>query len=232
MKPQAGLLLAILALLVGASSAHAATKVVNFDDLGLGERVGTHYASSDGVSFTQPTDPGYNPIIRASPGKAHSGSQVAEIASCDPEPCGEFPAAPNTRGELSTKATSVSVYVGYIGSGSNTASLELIGYDADGGIVGQSSLKTITQGAGFSTQLEVTSASPDISYFDLKDPHEGEFGAELAMDDLTIVTPDGPTATGLHTLAWARCARCRFRANHSKIRSPSTASTVQPATSR
>ncbi len=44
-------MLAIVALLVGASSAHAATKVVNFDGIAEGETVSNQYASQ-GVTVT------------------------------------------------------------------------------------------------------------------------------------------------------------------------------------
>jgi hypothetical protein len=182
-------LLACSATLLSAGAAHAATKVVTFDNLAHGTTVATQYAASAGVSFTQPTDPGYAPVIREAVGQAHSGNNVADIETCVPSPCGEFAGVPDTRGELSTTATSVSVYVGEFGSAPASADVELIGYTAQNAVVQQTGPVVVTEGAGFGTRLEVSSSTPDIAYFDVKDPEAGQFGSPVAIDDLTIVTP-------------------------------------------
>jgi len=191
-RSQVPVLLACVATLLSAGEAHAATKVVTFDKLAPGTTVGTQYATSAGVSFIQPTDPGFAPVVREAVGQAHSGSNVADIETCVPSPCGEFGGVPDTRGELSTTASSVSVYVGYLGSESNTADVELIGYDAQNTVVQKSGPVVVTQGTPFTTRLEVSSATPDIAYFDVKDPESAQFGAPVAIDDLTIVTPEAP----------------------------------------
>ncbi len=185
------LLLAVIGTLLSAGAAHGASKVVTFDDLAPGTTVSTQYAASAGVSFTQPSDPGYAPVVREAAGQAHSGSHVADIETCVPF-CEEFSGVPNTRGELATAASAVSVYVGFIGSESYTAPVELIGYNAENEVIQQSGPVVVTEGQPFSTRLEVTSAKAEIAYFDVKDPEAANFGDPVAIDDLTIVTPEAP----------------------------------------
>ena len=186
------LLIACMAALAGAGVARAATKVVTFDDLSPGTTVTSQYAASAGVSFTEPPDPGFEPVVRAAAGQAHSGSNVADIETCVPF-CEEFGGRPFTRGELSTTASAVSVFVGRIGSGSEIDHLELIGYDSEGNVLQKAGPVEVREGKLFTTKLEVSSAKPDIAYFDVRDPVEAEFGSPpVAIDDLTIVTPEAP----------------------------------------
>src|SRR5262249_15603751 len=91
--------LMIAALLV-AGAARAATHVVNFDDLAPGTTVSSQYASS--VTFNQPTTGGFAPVVRAASGLAHSAPNVADIYTCpNPSGCGEF-VQTSTRGDLTT----------------------------------------------------------------------------------------------------------------------------------
>lgn len=61
------------------------------------------------VTFT--TNNALLPVIRAAPsGQAHSDGQIADFSTCPN--CGESYPEPHARGDLSTTASSVSLYVG------------------------------------------------------------------------------------------------------------------------
>ena len=70
-------LLAVIAALVVVPAAHAATHTVTFDDLTAGTNVTNQYAAADGVTFNDP--PLDLPVVTDAPGKAHSGTKVAEL---------------------------------------------------------------------------------------------------------------------------------------------------------
>ncbi len=174
-----------------APAAHAATHVVTFDDQPIGTTITNQYLVADGVEFTQPSDPGDAPFVQDGAGQAHSGTHVANF---DTDPCcGENFSPRFTRGELSTTASSVSVEAGYIGAAGANSAIQLIGYNADNVAVGTSALVTVNGGAPM-THLQVSSAASDIKYFDVKQAYTGgEASAhDVAIDDLTIVTPDAP----------------------------------------
>jgi hypothetical protein len=187
-RVRAPLLLTIVALLAGASEASAATKVVNFDDQPVSTTIDTQYASS-GVTFST-SGGALKPVVRDATGQAHSGTQVADFATCPT--CVESYPTPTARGDLNITATSVSVYVGELSGGGRSTSLQLTAYDSANAVLAQSAVVTVTPGAGFATKLQVDSATP-ISYFVLYDTvGQTDSGLPVAMDDLTIVTPNAP----------------------------------------
>jgi hypothetical protein len=181
--------LVVAAALVVAPNAGAAVKVVSFDDLPAGTTVDAQYAASAGVTFPGQADYGYKPVIRSAPGKAHSGTQVADFNTCvgGTDACGEFRPA-LTRGRLSQTATQVSVQIGYLDTGNtNTAPVQLRAYDA-GGTLLDTADATVTENAPFDTTMTVQGAN--IAYFDLY----AQYAYNLAMDDLSITYPDAPPA--------------------------------------
>ncbi len=185
------LALTVVAMVASAPAAHAATHVVTFDDQPIGTTITNQYLAADGVEFTQPSDPGDAPFVQDGAGQAHSGTHVANF---DTDPCcGENFSPRFTRGELNTTASSVSVEAGYIGAAGANSGIQLIGYNANNVAVGTSELVTVTGGAPM-THLQVSSAANDIKYFDVQQAYTGgEASAhDVAIDDLTIVTPDAP----------------------------------------
>ncbi len=182
-------MLAIVALLVGASSASAATKVVNFDDHPAGTTVTNQY-EAEGVTFVETE--ALLPVIRSAPaGQAHSGSQIADFTTCPL--CGEGFVEPRARGVLTTTATAVGMYVGELsGEFSRPATIQLTAYDGSDKVLAQTLPTEIIQGTGFATHLEVKSATP-ITYFVVDDTSgAGDDGLPIGMDDLTLTTPDEP----------------------------------------
>jgi hypothetical protein len=183
--------LCALALMVPAGAARADTKVVTFDDLPAGTIVAGQYRAADGVRFDGPVDFGFQPVIRSAPMQAHSGGQVADIATCQSD-CGEYIFHPGTRGRLDTTASSISMYVGFLGTDVRTARLVLTARDPAGNPVGSQDA-IVTEGAPFTTKLEVASASANIQSFDLTAPDGGDESEPVAFDDLAIVYPDTPS---------------------------------------
>ena len=179
-------------LLVAAPGAGAAVKTVSFDDLAAGTTVKAQYAAAAGVTFPgqvpgHPDENGFAPVVRSAPGKASSGTQVADFNTCigGTDDCGEFRPA-ITRGRLSASATQVSVHVGYLDTGNaNTAPLELRAYDASGTLIDTAGA-TVTENAPFTTTLTVHGAA--IASFVLYT----QFANNVAMDDLAITYPDAP----------------------------------------
>jgi hypothetical protein len=181
-------LVALFGALWGAAPAHAGTQVINFEDLADGTTVTNQYAASAAVTFDQ-TD-AYLPVVREVGAQAHAGTHVADFSTCQGPGCGEGFAPPAARGDLSTSATSVSMYVGEMTNQFPRAMpVQLTAYDAAGTVLDQSPQVMVNSGDGINTHLEVASAKP-ISYFVVEDPNGGDFS--LAMDDVTIVTPDAP----------------------------------------
>lgn len=184
--------LAVALALTFAAPAAAETKVVNFDDLPAGTTVEGQYKEEDGVYFQGPSQSdGWFPLVKAAPGQAHSGNQVASIANCTAGGNGCEFFTPVTIGRLTRTARSVSAYVGWIGTPepASTAEVKLIARNASGGDIGASTT-TVTAGDPFSRQLSVTSASPDIASFELiASPSLSE---DVGFDDLELTYPDQP----------------------------------------
>jgi hypothetical protein len=179
---------AAAALLVLAAQAEAATSVVGFDDLPPGTTVLDQYRPT---VFFQLGDPGDPPVIRST-SQARSGSQVVDIATCagTPEQC-EFP-QPQTVGRLENLARAVTVFAGYLeaGAGTDTANVKLIARDSGGGFLGESPLRTVTEGAPFNTELTFTSPTPNIQSFEVVAPASIDGPDLVGFDDLTIGFPD------------------------------------------
>jgi hypothetical protein len=186
----AGLALALIAvaLLVPAGRAAASTQLVTFDDLAAGTTVTDQYKASRGVFFTT-TGPGLAPHVDSAPAQAHSGSNVADIYTCPS--CGESFPEPATRGHLTTTASGVSVWVGFLPDpGADPAQMRLTAYNTGNQVVAQSALTTVTEGQPFK-QLAVTASASNIAYFDINTP--GTAARPIAIDDLEI---DYPGTTG------------------------------------
>lgn len=174
-------------LLIAAPGAGAAVKTVSFDDLPAGTTIDAQYAAAAGVTFPGQADYGYKPVIRSAPGKASSGTQVADFNTCvgGTDACGEFRPA-LTRGRLSASATSVSVHIGFLDTGhAETAPVQLRAYDA-GGTLLDTADASVVEGAPFTTTMTVDGAN--IAYFDLY----AQYAYNLAIDDLAITYPDAP----------------------------------------
>ena len=180
----------LLALLVGAAPARADTRVVTFDDLLPGTPVSNQYQSSHGVYFRGPDfGDGWFPVVRSAPGLAHSGSQVADVATCTAPNCEGF--TPSATGRLVETASTVGVYVGYLGTDPPpypTAEITLTAYAAGGAVLGTRSA-VVTQQQPFTQYLSVTapSAADPIAAFRVGGP---TWTGGIAMDDVTITRPD------------------------------------------
>lgn len=146
---------ALLTLLAGTAQASAATKVVSFDDLQPDTEVRSQYQHSHGVYFQGPdAGDGWFPVTRSlSPGLAHSGSQIADISTCTAVNCEG--SSSRSVGTLANFATSVSTYVGYLGSDPSTATVTLTARDAATNPIASSSA-VVPAGTPFNTLLRVT----------------------------------------------------------------------------
>jgi len=187
----AGIVIVVLLVLGAPAAAQAVVKTVTFDDLAPGTSVSGQYAASAGVTFPGQSDYGFLPVVRDAPGKAHSGTHVADFNTCvgGTDACGEFRPA-LTRGRLSAFASAVSVRVGFLGTDPGvTSSIDLKAYDANGTQVGTTQTATVTEGAAFDQQLTVTAPDARIAYFDLYD----QYADDDALDDLAITYPDAPS---------------------------------------
>jgi hypothetical protein len=179
-------LLAAVVLLLAAVPARAATTTVTFDDLPPGTTVDDQYRDSHGVYFRGPdAGDGWFPVIASAPAQAHSGTQVADISQCTAINCEGF--SPRSTGRLTNLAQTVAVYVGFTGGGA--ADITLTAFNSSGTPLG--SQTTTAMGGQPFTQLSVTtpSASADIAAFDVSGP---TFTAGIAIDDVTITTPEIP----------------------------------------
>jgi hypothetical protein len=179
-----------VALVLAAAPAQAVTKTVTFDELAVGTKVDNQYKETHGVYFRGPdAGDGWFPEITSAPGQAHSGTQVADVSRCTAITCEG--AGPRTVGRLTTLANAVSVYVGYMGSDQPppTTDVTLNAYNTSGTVIATQTI-TVTQGQLF-TQMSVASpsASADIAAFELSGQ---SFTVGVAIDDLTITTPDAP----------------------------------------
>src|SRR5829696_1405762 len=182
--------LAALTLFVAAAPAGAATNTLTFDDVAPDTRVSNEYASK-GVTFL--ADPGMRPLVKQYPG-ARSGDRVG-IHSC----CGESYPTPQLRGALSTSATSVSAYVGYWWDPAypnpvDSFKARIRAFNSDNEVVAESGYVTVTSGAALTQQVTATApAGKRIDYFDVTaDSGDNSGGKLLAIDDVTVTTPDAP----------------------------------------
>jgi hypothetical protein len=188
--------LALILVLGLAGSASAATRIVTFDDVMPDTRVSTEYETSHGVTF--PDDPGARPMVKAYPGKAHSGDRVG-VSTCEGLPgCGEVFPPPRLRGVLTNTATSVSAYVGYwenplFPNPGDTMQARIRAYNSDGQLIGSSAYVTVTSGAALTQRVTTTApAGERIAYFDVTADDGDDGGKSLAIDDVSVTTPDGP----------------------------------------
>ena len=179
---------ALAAALVWAAPATAATKTVSFDDLPPDTEVSTQYQASHGVYWKGPPDDnGYLPVTRdVGDGVAHSGEQVADLLPCLPG--AEKGPRAQAIGRLTTSASTVIVYVGSFGPGRHD--IECHAHRVRRGWRrGRNGRGPVTEGQPFTEQLSVSSLSPNIATFEVT----GEvWYAYIAMDDVTITTPDAP----------------------------------------
>jgi len=183
-------------VLVLAAPAGAATQSVNFDDLAPNTRVSNEY-QPQGVTF--PGDPGIRPVVKTFPGAAHSDGQVG-VYTCEGLPgCGEGFQPPQLRGVLTTSATSVSAYVGFwvdpaFPNPGDSFQARIRAFNSDNELVGESPYVTVMSGAPLTQQVTATApAGQRIDYFDVVgDANDGSGGKPLAVDDVSITTPDAP----------------------------------------
>jgi hypothetical protein len=105
--------------MLGLAPSAAAETTIDFEQFPPGTEITNQYANAGapglGVVFGplpsgNPSE-GLHPVVRFQPsGEAHSGTQVADIASCF-----ECVVMPRTTGTLATPRSQVSVRVGYLG---------------------------------------------------------------------------------------------------------------------
>ena len=127
--------------------------------LASGTVVSTQYQGSHGVFFNGPPSDGAQHIVATVPGgTADSGTRVAHFATC---PGCEF-FTPRTVGRLTSTASRVEAYVGYLESEPNAAqaTITMIARDAGGQTVGTSST-AVTEGQPFTQLVGVTAPRAD-----------------------------------------------------------------------
>ena len=178
-----GCLMAVLTV----GEAGAQTLVVSFDDLVPNTTVTDQNRATHGVSFAGPAADGAFPIVKET-GAAHSGGQVADISFCFA--CEFY--TPRTVGRLDSLASSVGMYVGYLGPdvGNAPADVRLTVADASGETIASAST-TVVQGQPFDQQLSVTSpgGAPAIASFEvIADPPN--MSQSIGFDDLALTYPD------------------------------------------
>jgi hypothetical protein len=171
------------AMCVGAPAALAAEQVVNFDDLADGTQVTNQYS---GVVFTPIGNPSSLPTIQTlGAGVAHSNTKGAKAFQCSGGSC-EFE-TDQIAGRFTTSRNHVTVFVN---SRSNGGKVTLTARNSKQQTVGTAT-KTVPAaqpGGGavpLSTQLTVTSTTPNIVFFQLD-------GAGY-MDDFSFDVPDPGT---------------------------------------
>ena len=194
---QMSLAVAVLAALVIAASASGATRTVSFDDLPANTRVSNEYQASHGVTFAAAE--GLRPLVKTFTGKAHSGDRVG-VYSCEGLPgCGEGFSDPQLRASLTTSATSVSSYVGYwddpaFPGGPDSMMVRILAYNSSDVLVAQSGYASVARNAPLTQQVTATApAGERIAYFDvIADGPDDAAGKYLAIDDVSVTTPDEP----------------------------------------
>jgi hypothetical protein len=181
------LLIALVVGVLAATAAVAATAVVTLEELAPETVVSTQYQGSHGVVFNGPAADGNRPVVKTvAGGIAHSGTRVADISTC---PGCEF-ATSSTIGRLTSTASQVQAYVGYVGAPSSAqAQVTLVARNTDGQTIGTSAA-TVTQGQPFTQLVSVTAPAATIASFELTtDP---PFMTQpVAFDDLALTSPDG-----------------------------------------
>src|SRR3954453_14683640 len=105
--------------------------------------------------------------------------------------CGEGFSAPGFPGVLGPSASSISAFVGYYHNAGtmDTMKIQLRGYGSDDGLQAQSAFVTVTEDQPL-MQLPAPAPSATIDYFEIVADMPGDAGEGMAVDDLTIVTPD------------------------------------------
>ena len=189
---------------------------IGFDGVAVGASVSDQY-DARAVNFQQGII-GNNvycyPMVRqVPPGDAESGDRVAEISCAN----GEFPDSA-VRGTLKRATQTISVRGGSFADPENpgaTAQMTLNAYDANGLLVG-SNTETVSEGHGFHTLLQVSSATANIVAFDVVSD-----SARLGIDDLVF---DAPPAACVHVAtrqqlvdAIAAGSRCVYVADKARI---------------
>src|SRR3954447_18278708 len=169
--PRLAFLLILLLLFVIPASAAADQLTVDFETgPALRTPVNDDYAASAFVSF--PQDPGFRPYrTEVAPGKAHSGTVVADIGGglCPLENTGdaqncEFPVG-GTTGRLSRTATAVTVFAGSLQDQPQPTTVRLIGHRTNGALV--KSADVAIDATGINKRLAVSSSAGDIDSFSL-----------------------------------------------------------------
>ena len=194
---QMSLAVAVLAALVIAASASGATRTVSFDDLPANTRVSNEYQASHGVTFAAAE--GLRPLVKTFTGKAHSGDRVG-VYSCEGLPgCGEGFSDPQLRASLTTSAASVSSYVGYwddpaFPGGPDSMMVRILAYNSSDVLVAQSGYVSVARNAPLTQQVTATAPAVErIAYFDvIADGPDDAAGKYLAIDDVSVTTPDEP----------------------------------------
>jgi len=186
--------IALVATLLGPVSPARAAAAVTVDfETGpaLGTPVTTQYEASSFVKF-EAADAGFRPYRRSAAGQARSGTVAADVGIdvCYPDTgqtC-EF-VTPGMTGRLTRTASAVTVYAGLFTAAPQAVSAQLTAYRANNSVAGVSPAVPITA-SGFTSQVRVTSAAPDIAYFFLSVTGPGAAGSTLGFDDLTLEFPD------------------------------------------
>ncbi len=186
--------LALVATLLGPVTPARAADTVTIDfETGpaLGTPVTTQYEASGFVRFVA-DDPGFRPFRRSAPGQARSGTVAADVGIdvCYPDTGQTCElVTPGMTGRLTRTASAVTVFAGLFTASPQAVSAQLIAYRANNSVAGVSQAVPITA-SGFTSQVRVTSAAPDIAYFFLAVTGPGAAGSTLGFDDLTFEFPD------------------------------------------
>lgn len=114
-----GLALGGVAGLALSAPASAVAATIDFEQPAAGTVITNQYADFGGARQGVVFGPlpggagdGLRPVLQSAPGQAHSGSQVANIATCNG--CEFF--TPNTTGTFALPRSHISVAVGYLGA--------------------------------------------------------------------------------------------------------------------
>ena len=185
---------ALVATVLGpvAPAQAADTVTVDFETgPALGTPVTTQYEASSFVRF-EAADIGFRPFRRSAPGQARSGTVAADVGIdvCFPDTgvtC-EF-VTPGMTGRLTRTASAVTVYAGLFAPSGQAVSAQLTAYRANNSVAGVSPAVPISAN-GFTSEVRVTSAAPDIAYFYLTVTGPGATNSALGFDDLTFEFPD------------------------------------------
>ena len=180
---------------------------IDFDGLAAGTVITTQHADAggpgQGVVFGPlpgGSDSGLAPVVRIPPaGQAHSGSQVADIATC--LGCEFF--TPRTTGTFGTPRSSVSVRVGFLGVPGfcptavivnlvSCAEVVLRAYDANGRVVAASAPVRLQRGGGVNALLAVSTPTAAIVGFEITARSSLDQTKQIAIDDLAFSSPQDP----------------------------------------